>query len=128
MRSKRQTEHQLQAACVRWWRIQHPKKARLLFAIPNGARLHGSGKQRAIQWARLEREGAVAGAADLLLAIPSGDLGGLFIEMKTPRGRQSDKQKAFERAVLDAGYGYAMPRSFDEFVIVVRAYLERGEY
>lgn len=48
--------------------------------------------------------------------------------MKTPRGKQSEAQKGFEEAVLEAGYGYALPRSFDEFVRVVKSYLESGTY
>lgn len=122
------SESQLQQQCVKWYRLQYPKGARLLFAIPNGARLYGSKVQRAVQWKRLQSEGAVVGAADLFLSIPSGDLAGLYIEMKTPRGRQSEAQKGFEAAVLEAGYGYALPRSFEEFVKVIKSYLEHGCY
>jgi hypothetical protein len=121
-------EHDLQCACVRWFRTQHPKKARLLFAIPNGAKLSGSPLQRAKAWKRLEAEGAVSGAADLFLAIPSGDLAGLFIEMKTQRGRQSEKQAAFESAVIASGYGYAMPRTIENFMQIIASYLKNGVY
>ncbi len=62
------------------------------------------------------------------MAIPSGDLAGLFIEMKTKQGRQSDTQAAFEAGVVAAGYGYAMPRSMDEFIRIVKQYLEKGVY
>lgn len=133
-----QQEHRLQSACVAWFRLQYPRKARLLFSIPNGATLAPAsgpginhlpvGVRRAMAWKKLEQEGAVAGAADLFLSIPSGDLCGLFIEMKTATGRQSDKQKEFEADVLAEGYGYAMPRSVEEFMRVVRRYLESGEY
>lgn len=101
----------------------------LLIAIPNGARLGGKDRiARAKNWQRLEREGAVKGAADLFLAIPSGDLPGLFIEMKTPRGKQSQSQMEFERSVLKQGYGYAMPRTHREFEAVIERYLTAGEY
>lgn len=123
-----QTEHALQAACVRWFRLQYPKYKRLLFAIPNGARLYGNKLQRVKQWKKLEKEGAVPGAADLFLSIPSGDLAGLYIEMKTPKGVQSGKQKQFEQDALNAGYGYAMPRSFEEFERIIKNYLNNGEY
>jgi len=126
----RQSESNLQAACVRWFRMQYPKIGKLLLAIPNGARLYGNKTQRAIQWRKLEKEGAVKGAADLLLAIPSGDYGGLFIEMKTKakHSKQSKFQKAFEKVVVENGFGYAMPRSFEEFQQVVKTYLETGIY
>lgn len=124
-----QSEHDLQAGCVRWFRNHYPRFARLMFAIPNGADLGGDTPvKRAKNWQKLEAEGAVKGAADLLLAVPSGRLAGLFVEMKTPKGRQSEFQKRFEAEVVGIGYGYAMPRSREEFERVVKTYLERGEY
>lgn len=123
------SEHELQSRCVRWFRQHYPQQARLLFAIPNGVDLGGKDRiARAKNWQKLECEGAVKGAADLFLSVPSGDLHGLYIEMKTPKGRQSDAQKQFESEVLWGGYGYAMPRSFEEFERVIRRYLEIGEY
>lgn len=134
----RRSEAALQQSCVMWFRVSYPAKRMLLQANLNGAQIAPvSGPQfrklseearRGIAWKRLEAQGAVKGAADLFLSIPSGELAGLFIEMKTDRGRQSDNQKAFEAAVLAEGYGYAMPRSFDEFVRVVQCYLETGQY
>lgn len=127
----RPTEHQIQARCVDWFRRQYPHLSRLLFAIPNGAMLQGSAAMRSRHWKKLEREGAVAGAADLFLAIPSGSCPGLFIEMKRgyrERNNQSDDQKAFEAAVVEAGYGYALWWSEDQFRTGVARYLEAGEY
>ena len=121
-------EHDLQTACVRLFRMKWPKYAGLLFAIPNGAKLAGTPWQRAKAWKRFEAEGALPGAADLFLAIPSGDLAGLFIEMKTKQGRQSDTQAAFEAAVIEAGYGYVVPRSLESFINIVKQYLEKGVY
>lgn len=133
-----QTEHELQCDCVAWFRRAYPHKKRLLFAIPNGAKLApATGKKiehldektrRGIAWKRLEKEGAVKGAADLLLSIPSGDFCGLYIETKTPRGRQRPDQELFEADVLREGYGYAMPRSLAEFQQLIIVYLEKGEY
>lgn len=77
---------------------------------------------------RLKSEGLVPGSADLFLSIPSGDYSGLYIEMKTPKGKQSESQVKFEEAVLGAGYGYALPRSLDEFMKIVKNYLDNGEY
>jgi hypothetical protein len=122
------SEHDLQVSCVRWFRHHYRQQAHLLFSIPNGARLYGTAKQRGIQWKKLEAEGAQPGVADLFLAVPSGDLCGLWIEMKTPRGKQSDTQRRFEMGVIAAGYGYAMPRTHEEFTVVVGAYLETGRY
>lgn len=117
-------EHELQKACVKLFRYRYPKLQKLLFAIPNGANLQGGAKE----WNRLLAEGAVPGAADLFLSVPSGDLAGLYIEMKTKRGTQKPEQAAFERAVVEEGYGYVMPRSTQQFDDVVKKYLETGDY
>ena len=124
----RHVEHSTQVAFVQRFRLQYPALRSLLFAIPNGAKLSGTTLQRAKAWKRLEAEGALPGAADLFLAVPSGDLCGLFIEMKTAKGRQSETQKAFEAAVIEKGYGYAMPRSADAAMDVVERYLKTGTY
>lgn len=117
-------EHSLQVACVRWFRAQYPNLRKHLLSIPNGAKLANGAKA----WKRLEAEGAVAGAPDLLLLVPSGDYGFLCIEMKTPKGRQQQSQKAFEDAIVSKGGAYCIPRSLDQFQNLVRSYLERGEF
>lgn len=117
-------EHQLQKACVKLFRYRYPKLKKLLFAIPNGANLQGGAKE----WNKLLGEGAVPGAADLFLSVPSGDLAGLYIEMKTKKGKQSPEQEEFEHVVVEQGYGYVMPRSAKEFEEVVKNYLENGDY
>lgn len=124
------SESALQKQCVRWFKLQYPKFKMLLVAIPNGAMLFGNKPQRIRQWKKLEAEGAVKGASDLFLFIPSGDLCGLAIEMKTKakHSKQQPKQKDFEDALLEAGYGYAMPRTFEEFQRVIKQYLKDGTY
>lgn len=122
-------EHDLQVRCVTWFRQKYRQMAGLIFAIPNGADLGGTDRiARAKRWQKLEREGATPGVADLFLAIPSGPLAGLWIEMKTSKGKQSQAQIQFEMNVIRAGYGYAMPRSYEEFKAVVERYLDKGEY
>lgn len=121
-------EHDLQSACVRLFRMKWPKYSGLLFAIPNGAKLAGTPLQRAKAWKRLEAEGARPGVADLFLAVPSGELAGLFIEMKTETGRQSTEQREFEADAVGAGYGYAVPRSVEQFAQIVESYLNTGIY
>jgi hypothetical protein len=120
----KKSEEQIQGDCVAWFRRMYPTKRMLLFSSLNGIKLATGAKQGA----RLKRAGMTAGVADLFLSIPSGELAGLYIEMKTPTGRQQPNQKEFERAVLAEGYGYVMPRSLEEFVLVVNRYLENGDY
>lgn len=64
---KVQHEGQLQIACVRWFRLQYPAYASLLFHPKNEADGATSGKKIAINAA----SGVVPGVPDLILALPS---------------------------------------------------------
>ena len=117
-RKPHEEEHRLQVQCVRWFWCVHPDLAPLLFAIPNG------GARNAITGAKLKAEGVVAGVADLCLAVPRGG-GVLFIELKTPTGRQSERQKAWQAAVEKAGNTYVIVRSVDEFIQCITNHLNK---
>lgn len=71
----------------------------------------------------MKAEGVTAGVADLLFLYPSKGYHGLCIEMKTPDGKQQATQKAWQKAVEDAGYKYALCRSFEGFMDEINAYL-----
>lgn len=113
----RDIEHKLQCACVRWMRLSMPFEAGLLFSVPNG------GARDAVTGARLKAEGVMAGVADLFLSIPNAQYHGLYIEMKTEKGVQSQSQKIFQQRVEAMGYRYTVVRSFDQFVADIREYL-----
>lgn len=49
------------------------------------------------------------------------------IELKTPDGKQTDDQRAFERVVYELGGVYVLARSVDEAVIAVLR-IQRGEW
>jgi hypothetical protein len=102
-------ESQLQIACVKWLRMQHPHLSPFLFAIPNG------GARSAITGAILKAEGVRRGVADLFLMVPTDNYHGLFIEMKVAKGKQSPEQLAFEADCAIMRYSYALCRTFDEF-------------
>lgn len=113
-------EHRIQCACVRWFRLKYPRLAARLFAVPNGGRRDG------ITGARLKEEGVLAGVADLILLVPNADYHALLIEMKTPKGRQSESQKAWQWAVAgNDDYLYVVCRSLEEFMKVVEEYLQQ---
>lgn len=84
------SESQIQHDCLVWFRLQYPKLARMLFAVPNG------GKRDAKTGARMKYEGAVRGVADLILLIPKKGWASLCIEMKTPKGTQSEHQRTWQ--------------------------------
>ena len=124
-----QVEHNEQARCVAWFRLQYRDLAPLLFAVPNAA--------RRTRWevAQLKQEGMVAGVSDLVLLVPRGGYGALCIEMKKEqeewkagkrtlkRGYQSPAQKAWQAAAEQAGNKYVVCHSLDEFQRDVNRYL-----
>ena len=118
----RHDESNLQIACVRWFRLQYPSIAPLLFSVPNG------GRRDAVTGAIIKAEGAVAGVSDLLLLLPSKNYHGLCIEMKTKTGKQSDAQKVWQKAVEEAGYKYVVVRDRGNFVFEVDLYLLSSPY
>ena len=115
-RKPRDEEHRLQVQCVKWFRYAHPDLAPLLFAIPNG------GARNEITGAKLKAEGVVAGVADLCLAVPRCG-GVLFIEMKTPTGRQSQSQLQWQAAVSIVGNTYVIIRTLEDFISTINYYL-----
>jgi hypothetical protein len=116
-------ESKLQQECVRWFRLEYSCYRYCLFAIPNG------GKRSKITAFILKSEGALAGVADLFLAVPkvtyseSTTKHGLFIEMKIDKGVQSDSQIDFQKKVELTGYQYTICRSVDEFIKTITEYL-----
>lgn len=113
----RHQESRIQQSCVRWFRLQYQRLAKLLFAVPNG------GAHEAVTGRILKAEGVLAGVADLLLLYPCRGYHGLCIEMKTATGRQSDSQKEWQEAVTAAGYAYAVARSLEKFRTLIEEYI-----
>ena len=113
---RRYEESNTQRNAVKWFRIQYPNH--VLFSIPNG------GARNKIEAAVLKGEGVLSGCADLFLACSSGFDNGMFIEMKSEKGRQTESQKLFEKKVCLFGYKYVVCRSLDEFINEVNEYLK----
>lgn len=120
-RSKpRHEEHNLQTACVNWFRYQYPTFSKMLIAVPNG------GRRDAITGAMLKAEGVLAGVADLILLIPNRRYHSLLIELKTKSGTQSKAQKEWQQEVERLGYSkYILVRSIDEFINAINDYLKQ---
>ena len=86
------------------------------FAVANG------GMRNIIVAKKLKAEGVKAGVADLFLMIPNKIFHGLFIEVKTPVGRQQPSQKDFEKIAFDSGYCYEVVRSLDDLINCLETY------
>ena len=111
------TEHDLQVGCVRWFRLAYPSE--LIFAIPNG------GARDAVTGAMLRAEGATRGIPDLMIAAKRAGYGGMFIEMKSAKGRLSVSQAQMIARLKELDYYCEVCRSFDEFTAAVRWYMSR---
>lgn len=115
----RHEESQIQQSCVRWFRLQFPDIALLLFAVPNG------GARNKREAGILKGEGVTAGVADVILLKPSGGFASLCVEFKTEDkgSSQRDTQKRWQEVAEAAGNKYVICRSFDDFYREVRSYL-----
>jgi len=111
-------EDSIQKTCVQWFRLQYPKK--IIFHIPNG------GNRNIREAARLKAQGVLAGIPDLLIAEPNGNHSGLWIEMKSPKGRTTKSQDEMMPKLIDRGYRVSICRSLGEFQEVVKYYLRQG--
>lgn len=68
----------------------------------------------------------MAGVADLFLMLPNHEFHGLFIEMKTDKGKQSESQKMFQFQAEAFGYGYAVCHNFEEFQETILNYIRNN--
>lgn len=116
----RHLEDDLQETIVRWFDIAYPSLKKCLVCVPNG------GKRNAIEAARLKRMGVRAGFPDLIFIKPNKTYPYMGIELKTPKGRQSDFQKQYETYFSQLGAKYVVVRSVDEFIEVIQEYLNDG--
>lgn len=119
-------EHTEQVTLMKWWALAHKLfgiSEQLLFAIPNG------GQRNLLVAAKLKAEGVRAGVPDLFLAARRSGFGGLFIEMKKPKGgRVSDNQKTMITLLEEQGYKAIVCKGWIEAKQHIENYLsEKGE-
>ena len=111
-RKPRHVESEIQQSCVRWFRYAFPQY--IILSMPNG------GSRNVIEAANLKREGALAGASDLMVI---AERRVLFVEMKKPGGRQQQTQKEFQHRVEVLGHKYVVCYSLDDFMQKVKDWL-----
>ena len=112
------TESQIQKQCVEWFRRSFPAIEQLFFAVPNGGQRN--------RWTAkiMKDEDTRAGVADLILLIPCNGYASLCIEMKTPIGKQSECQKAFQSLATKYKNKYVVCRSLSDFQKAVKEYIK----
>lgn len=112
-------EHEIQSACIRWFRYSYPTLKWHLWAIPNGA------YKSKLTAGKFKEEGLLSGVSDLMLSLPRQSTGehGLFIELKTAKGKVSETQKEFMKHQKEVGYRCEVIRSLEEFINLIEDYL-----
>lgn len=117
-------ESKLQQTCIKWFRYQYPNE--VIFAIPNG------GCRNIITARILKGEGVLAGVSDLFImnqgiivaAEESNVYAGMFIEMKSEKGKLSKSQKSFIKKAKEKGYYVAVCNTFESFQYEINEYLK----
>jgi hypothetical protein len=140
------TEHDEQVALIQWAKANEGKypALKMLFAIPSGqlrpysTRIdeHGQKVRYSPIGQKLRAEGVKSGVPDLFLGtgaifVKSLDDGfqkvifynGLFIEMKSEKGRTTKNQDAWIEALREQGYKVEVCHGFDEARQVICDYL-----
>jgi len=115
-------EHAEQAALFRWAefaRVRLPELA-LLYAVPNGGHRH---KATA---ARLKAEGVKRGVPDVCLPVARGGAHGLYIELKTERGKATPEQLGWIRALRRQGYAAEVCHGWESARSMIEHYLMAG--
>lgn len=108
-------ESRIQQSCVRWFRLQYPDA--VLYSVPNG------GFRNGFEAAIMKGEGVLAGVPDLCIAHPSGGYPAMYVEMKRPKGRTTESQRAVQDRLRKAGYLVTTCYSFDDFIREVQSYM-----
>jgi VRR-NUC domain len=108
-----------QAALMRWAALQQKvwPELKWLHHIPNG------GHRTKTTAALLKALGVKPGVFDLFLPVPRHGMHGLYIEMKSKKGRMSPEQMEFGQEMANAGYAVYICRSFDQARHTIMSYL-----
>ena len=116
------TEDAIQAACIRWYKLKH--RGKMITSFPAGYVFGGDATKRAILGRRMKEMGYMKGIPDLFIPHANRFYHGLFVEMKTEKGRLSPEQKEVIPRLEAEGYKVAVCRSLDDFIVTVDGYMK----
>jgi len=107
-----------QAAVVAWAR-NNERKYPFLWMLHSS--LNGLKRTKAAQ-GKAKASGMLSGVPDLFLPVPMGAFKGLYIEMKSAKGRISPEQSKFLKSVSDFGYAAFICYSAVEAIDKIKTY------
>jgi len=110
--ARNKNEHHLQVVIVQWLDLMNYD----FFAIPNG------GLRNIRVASQLKQEGVKAGVADLFICKSNANYHGLFVELKIGSNKQQPSQIEFEAIVKKHGYQYAVIKSLDQMMELLKQY------
>jgi len=113
------SEHDEQVALLHWidtFKSKYPQLD-MAFAIPNGGHRHIAVARK------LKAEGVRAGVPDIFLAQPAQGKHGLFIEMKSEKGKISPEQTEWLSFLNGNGYATFICYSWIEAAMAISNYL-----
>ena len=103
-------EQMLQQAIVKYFAYQYPSLKGLLCSNLNNSK-------DALTGGINKSMGVIAGRSDLVLYFNGK---AYHIEVKTPKGKQSEAQKEWESIICLNGFEYDIVRSLDEFIHLMK--------
>lgn len=113
MKAGGQSEHKLQSRFMDYLTVA-ARRDLFWFAVPN------AGLRSLRVGAMMKAEGLKPGVADICFMLPDGKCA--WLEMKTESGRLSPHQEGFKHRCAMLGHPWAMARSLDEAIEIVRGW------
>ncbi len=111
-------ESQEQIASLQWLELQYPELRAHTFHVPNER------KAKPLTGLILKTMGVRSGVSDLFIAYPVGRYHGMFVEMKSLKGRATQNQMDFLIQMRKAGYYACISKGLNEFMLHIETYLK----
>lgn len=118
------SEHDQQAAVVKWFKLKYPEYAGCIVAIPNAQSVGGKEAYRVIN--KLKKEGLKKGASDLFIAVPRRGKHGLWVEMKDAGKTAcsvSKEQREHLELMIKMGYEGIWAAGSDIAIAAIKTYM-----
>lgn len=106
-----------QITAMEWLRWKHPKIAKVTFHIPNER------KQNKVFGLVMAHMGVISGVPDLFMAYASQGFYGMFIEMKSKKGKLTNHQKNMIGLLTDNNYLVKVAYGSEQAIQIMSAYL-----